>query len=181
MKDNKLLLILWAIVVVEMIWAFVRLEQIRDVEAAENRIVIEKSVKVPEAQAENVEQGEVKTINIEIQPKMELSDADKILIAKVVRREAGSEDFIGKCLVVDTVLNRVLSPSFPNTVSGVIQGAYAKPAGSYTAEDMQAVEVQLVNRLDSRVIYFRTKRFHGFGTPLYQYGAHYFSAEGGAK
>lgn len=45
-------------------------------------------------------------------------DEDEIkLIAKLVEAEAGNQSELGKRLVIDTVLNRVDHPNFPDTVN----------------------------------------------------------------
>ncbi|MZQ81526.1 spore cortex-lytic enzyme [Paenibacillus sp. 5J-6] len=49
-----------------------------------------------------------------------LSDQDINLMANAVHGEARGEPYIGQVAVAAVILNRVKSPSFPNTVSGVI-------------------------------------------------------------
>ena len=184
MKGKRDETILAVLVVFEMIWAAVMFNSpTRAAEVpAEDPIVITKTVSenMPEEQPEVKETVENVTIYIDVLPKLEteLDEADKILLAKVVHREARGEDFIGKRLVADTILNRIDSDSFPDTVSSVITNVYARPALSYTEDDMLAVEMELLQRLDDEVIYFRTGQFHSCGEPMYQHGAHYFSGEG---
>jgi N-acetylmuramoyl-L-alanine amidase len=48
------------------------------------------------------------------------SQSELLLLAKVVYAEAAGEPFIGKVAVAAVVLNRVRSPLFPNTISGVV-------------------------------------------------------------
>jgi len=45
---------------------------------------------------------------------------DLDLLARLVRAEAGGEPYLGQVAVAAVVLNRVASPNFPNTLSGVI-------------------------------------------------------------
>lgn len=45
---------------------------------------------------------------------------DAYLLAKLIHAEARGEPYIGKVAVGATVLNRVRSPKFPNTVAGVV-------------------------------------------------------------
>lgn len=109
--------------------------------------------------------------------------ADLQLLACLVHAEAGNQDMTGKRLVVDTVLNRVADPRFPNTISGVIyeknqfspvtNGALADAYYTVTPEDFQAVAMELSDQIDYEVLYF-TDGGYGYGTPAYQYGAHYF-------
>ncbi|SDM99844.1 N-acetylmuramoyl-L-alanine amidase [Paenibacillus sp. yr247] len=49
-----------------------------------------------------------------------LSEQDINLMANAVNGEARGEPYIGQVAVAAVILNRVKSPSFPNTVSGVI-------------------------------------------------------------
>lgn len=54
------------------------------------------------------------------------NNSDLYLLAKLVHAEARGEEYRGKVAVAATVLNRVASSSFPNTIAGVIyqSGAY---------------------------------------------------------
>lgn len=54
-----------------------------------------------------------------------LSDSDLNLLAKLIYAEARGESYTGQVAVGAVVLNRVKSPSFPNTISGVIYQANA--------------------------------------------------------
>lgn len=55
-----------------------------------------------------------------------VSSSDLTLLAHCVHGEARGEPYIGKVAVAAVVLNRVRSPLFPNTISGVIyqEGAF---------------------------------------------------------
>ena len=110
----------------------------------------------------------------------EVTEAEIEMLAHLVKAEAGNQTFLGKQLVVDVVLNRVRSDKFPNTIEGVIyaQGQFAC-AGYFmskkpSAEDYDAVMLEIEKRQNREVIYFRTKRY-GDGTPLFKEDAHYFS------
>ena len=106
-----------------------------------------------------------------------LTEEEKELIARVVMAEAGNQDYIGKRLVADTILNRVNDPAFPNTVVGVVyqRNQFAKPAATYTAECYGAVETECKERLDYDVLWFCNYKYLPYGTPAYQHGGHYFS------
>ena len=52
--------------------------------------------------------------------EIEISPWEEELLARLAWREARGEKTLGMRLVVEVVLNRVLSPHFPNTVYGVI-------------------------------------------------------------
>lgn len=47
-------------------------------------------------------------------------DADEYLLARTIHGEARGEPYVGKVAVGAVVLNRVKSPSFPNTIAGVV-------------------------------------------------------------
>jgi hypothetical protein len=93
-------------------------------------------------------QTNISTNGNEVQTSSALySAADKDLLARLVRAEAGGEPYAGKVAVAQVVLNRIDSPKFPNTIRGVIyepgqfssvpSGAVNKPA---PADCLQAVE-----------------------------------------
>lgn len=110
-------------------------------------------------------------------PEMELSEEDKVLIAKIVMAEAGNQDYIGKRLVADVVLNRLNHEKFPDTVAGVIYavGQFTHPATYYTDECMAAVEAECMERLDYEIMYFRAGYFFSGHERAYQHGDHFFS------
>lgn len=109
----------------------------------------------------------------EYQPK------DIVDIGKVLWHEAPYESELGKRLVVDTILNRVESDEFPNTVSEVLSqpGQYCNPSKYPPDEIYQLVAEEIYTRTNDRVLWFRTKRYHSFGTPVIKEGSHYFSGE----
>ena len=110
---------------------------------------------------------------------------DAVLIAKLVLAEAEGEPVMGKRLVIDTVLNRLDSEDFPNTVYGVVYQPYHyDPAWdgridlfSELDDAFKLVVDEIHNRTNSEVLYFRTDKFHEFGTPMEQVGNHYFSTK----
>lgn len=53
------------------------------------------------------------------------SDADINLLAKLIYGEARGETYVGQVAVGAVVMNRIKSPFFPNTMSGVIYQRYA--------------------------------------------------------
>ena len=53
------------------------------------------------------------------------SDADINLLARLIYGEARGESYVGQVAVGAVVMNRIKSPSFPNTMSGVIYQSYA--------------------------------------------------------
>ncbi|MBL4954490.1 cell wall hydrolase [Neobacillus sp. OS1-32] len=61
-------------------------------------------------------------------PNSSVTAAEKDLMARLVHAEAKGEPYAGKVAVATVILNRVASPDFPNTISGVI---YDKENGHY--------------------------------------------------
>ena len=102
------------------------------------------------------------------------------LMAQLVWHEAGNQDMVGKMLVADTVLNRMESERFPNTVEEVIfqKGQYttAKVLGRVepTIECYGAVLSEIDGeRYNTEVLFFG--RAYGCGKPLFQHQDHCFS------
>lgn len=115
----------------------------------------------------------------------DISKEEIELLALLTMAEAEGEPDEGKRLVIDTVLNRVDSPHFPDTIYDVI---YQKNQFSsvwngrldrcYVDEDiLQLVTEELESRTNSEVIYFRTQRYSEYGKALFQVGNHYFSSQ----
>lgn len=112
-----------------------------------------------------------------------VSEKDIELLALLCMAEAEGECEKGKRLVIDTVLNRVDSNRFPNTISGVI---YQKNQFSsmwngrvnrcYVKEDIcQLVREELKSRTNSEVLFFTAGRYGNYGTPMFRVENHYFS------
>lgn len=154
-------------------------EEIVDISSRDN---IESIVVVQEQTLnETKPQDEVEQCDIveELLPKEDID-----LIALVTMAEAEGECEEGKRLVIDTILNRVDSPHFPDTVHAVI---YQKNQFSsmwngranrcWVQDDIcQLVKEELLNRSNTDVIFFRAGRYGKFGTPLFRVGNHYFSS-----
>lgn len=115
----------------------------------------------------------------------EIYQGELQLLACVVYAEAGNQDMTGKRLVVDTILNRVDSPQYPNSITEVIyqqnqfscvtDGNLNKAFWNVTDECFTAVSEELVSRTDSSILYFTAGGYGQYGTPAYKHGSHYFS------
>ena len=108
----------------------------------------------------------------------------KELLARLAWREARGEGILGMRLVLEVVLNRVLSPHFPNTVEEVLYqpGQFTPYGGALELEDITPTEAQYeavalvlseTPMTDEEVVFFAT-------TPLYgdiwmHVGGHYFT------
>lgn len=148
----------------------------KSVKAGENRTTEYMVVRTNETTT-----TEVRVINSS--DKITMDDA--VLIAKLVLAESEGEPEMGKRLVIDTVLNRLDSEEFPNTVYDVIYQPYHyDPAWdgridqfSDLDDAFKLVVDEIQHRTNYDVLYFRTEKFHEFGTPLIQIENHYFSTK----
>lgn len=138
---------------------------------------------LPKELAVAVTEVEMETVALP-EPEPLMSDEDIDLIALLTMGEAEGECEEGKRLVIDTVLNRMDSPHFPDTVHDVI---YQRSQFSamwngridrcYVQEDIcQLVREELENRLNRDVIFFNADGYSRYGTPLFQVEHHYFSS-----
>lgn len=110
------------------------------------------------------------------------SEEEVELIALLTLGEAEGESEYGQRLVVDTVLNRLDSSYFPDTINEVV---YQK--GQYSAirskkirkmevsdELRELVKEEMRNRSNSEVIFFKTGSYHNRKNKLFKEGKHYF-------
>lgn len=111
-----------------------------------------------------------------------LTDDDRLLIAKVVQAEAGTEPFVGKVAVASTILNRAEMREM--SIHDVVyeKNQYASPwVGTIENEVMDAVDFAYENRdlFPRNMFFFRTNHFHrlAFTDDYCQIGAHYFSTD----
>lgn len=104
-------------------------------------------------------------------------------LAACVEAEAGNQGLLGKRYVVDVILNRVDDERFPDTTTDVInepkQFAVVSDERINTVvpseETYQAIQMELENRLDDTILFFRTGYYHTGYTPCFQHEDHYFS------
>lgn len=113
-----------------------------------------------------------------------LSDDEVDLIALVTMAEAEGEPEEGQRLVIDTILNRVDSEHFPDTVEDVIYQPNQFSAmwngrvdRCYVSDDIRALVLdELESRTNTDVVFFTAGRYGNYGTPLIQVGNHYFAS-----
>lgn len=113
-----------------------------------------------------------------------ISEDDIALMALMTMAEAESESDYGKRLVIDTILNRVDSEHYPDTVYDVIyQPNQFSPVWNgrlnrcEVQEDIcRLVREELESRTNYDVMFFRTERYSAYGQPLFQVERHYFSS-----
>lgn len=112
------------------------------------------------------------------------SEEDIDLIALLTMAEAEGESEYGKRLVIDTILNRVDSEHFPDTVYGVIyQENQFSPISDgriercYVDEGIRELVLEEVeSRTNYDTIFFHAGRYSNYGTQLFSEGNHYFSS-----
>ena len=117
------------------------------------------------------------------EPIISVSNDDIELLALVTMAEAEGESEEGKRMVIDTILNRVDSERFDNTISEVIYAPNqftsmwnGRIDRCYVADDIyQLVIEELTNRTNYDVLYFTAYQYGAYGTPMFQIGNHYFS------
>lgn len=115
--------------------------------------------------------------------KWTITQEDIELIALVTMAEAEGECEYGKRMVIDTILNRLDSDRFPNTVHDVIYSPNqfscmwnGRVDRCYVRDDICDLVVdELMNRTNWETVYFTAGRYSSYGTPLFQIEHHYFS------
>jgi N-acetylmuramoyl-L-alanine amidase len=154
---------------------------------SESRLLspVECSIMVSPEYKSTEEPEEVTTVETvtEITEAPVLTQNEVDLLALVTMAEAEGESELGKRLVIDTILNRVDNPRFPNTIHGVVYQPNqfecmwnGRTSRCYVREDIrQLVLEELETRTNSEVVFFRAGGYSQYGTPLFQEGNHYFS------
>lgn len=107
------------------------------------------------------------------------------LLARCVQAEACNQDFDGRRMVADVILNRVSDPDFPDTIREVVlqdgQFEVVSNGRIYDAdpddETLEAVRMELESVSWPGLFYFRTGRYSDYGTPWKKVGDHYFSTK----
>lgn len=143
-----------------------------DVAAISKAIVVEKTEPVITETEESI---------TEAIPEMSREDVE--LIALVTMAEAEGECEEGKRLVIDTVLNRVDSEYFPDTVYEVIYQPNqfssmwnGRVDRCEVREDIcELVYEELESRTNYDVVFFTAGEYNAYGVPMFQVGNHYFS------
>lgn len=143
---------------------------------------------IPETIVEQRVQEEEKAEEIVVEPIEEesypMSEEDMNLISLVTMAEAEGESELGKRLVIDTILNRIDHPNWPNSGREVI---YQKSQFTsvwngriercYVRDDiLNLVKEELKSRTNTSCLFFRTEKYSSYGTPLLKEGNHYFSS-----
>ena len=148
------------------------------------KIPVEKTVETtPKPKTVDI-QGIVEKPEPEPEPEISMSKDDMKLIAQMTMAEAEGESEYGQRLVIDTILNRVDSSTFPDTVYDVLYQPYqfssikdGRFARCHVKKELYELVVEEVhNRTNYDVIFFRTGHYSKYGTPLFKEDSHYFNS-----
>ena len=137
-------------------------------------------VVVEEVKEEPVEEV-VEVLTVE--EEFGVTEEDIELIALITMAEAEGECEEGQRLVIDTVLNRVDSEYFPDTIQDVIyqpnqfESLWNGRVDRCEVRDeyCQLVREELADRTNSDVVFFSAGGYSAYGEPLMQVENHYFS------
>lgn len=118
-----------------------------------------------------------------------LSDEEIDLLALLTMAEAEGECEEGQRLVIDTVLNRVDSEYWPDSVTEVIyQPNQFTSMWNSRADRCEVQEYfrelvieELISRTNYDVVFFRAGSYSIYGTPLFAVENHYFSSFEGVE
>lgn len=113
-----------------------------------------------------------------------ISEAEIQIIAMITMAEAENEPEYGKRLVIDTILNRVDSDKFPDTIIDVATqpNQYTsmnsdRMSRCYVRDDIyQLVIDEFKSRTNYDVIFFTSNGYSRYGTPMFQICCHSFSS-----
>ena len=116
--------------------------------------------------------------------EIDLSEDEINLIASITMAEAEGESEKGKRLVISTILNRLESERFPDTVEDVVyqknqfevttNGRLGKCYA--TEENVNFVKKELLSRSNYEVMFFTSGDYGRYGQPMFREGNHYFSS-----
>lgn len=120
---------------------------------------------------------------------IEFTQSELELLYTTVYCESGDQELEAQIMVAQTILNRILSDKYPDTLRGVVyqRNAEGKPQFAvinwsdfedrgWTEDTKAAVHYALAHRaypLD--MLYFRDSYYHNFGQPYKNVGDMYFS------
>jgi hypothetical protein len=156
--------------------------------------LLDERVSALEVMAEDMKKIE-STEDTEEQIQDEITEGEIEILAQLIEAEAGNQDFIGKCLVADVILNRVDSDIFPDTIEDVIMerhyrkrdgvwcyqfstvkyGSFEKAGWNISADSLAAARQEYESeRIDADILYFTAGSYNDYCVPAYVHGDHYF-------
>lgn len=164
--------------------AKLRAEREEKLRAEEERVKAEKEAQLKAEEEKKIKAAEEeKKKIIKVTSNIELTDETIDYFAKCVYCEAGNQDELGKRLVIDVILNRLDQfdySSIEDVINApgqfdVVANGSIKSKGIATDEIKKLIISEIKNRTNTQVLYFKTKSYHSFATPILQHGDHYFS------
>ena len=177
---KKKIIIVFALLILIALYSFF-LNELDNHKTEQTKIDSGAECKVTEV---SVEQSEVKAVEMsedELADELYFDSLETLAIC--VEAEAGNQDLYGKRLVVDVILNRVDSGTFPDDIEAVIyqknqfstatNGAMDR-VKEPSEETFEAVRMELENRTDPDILYFTAGGYNKYCSPAYKYGDHYF-------
>lgn len=183
MKRRIKILISIVVIVIFFVTGFVLLPSASN--ASESEEVIQSLAIKPEPII-TPEQDLVEMVAISVSKEDEniLSDKDVELIALVTMAEAEGECEEGQRLVIDTILNRVDSEYFPDTVYDVIyqpnqfSSMWNGRVDRCNVRDdiCKLVREEIQTRTNYEVMFFTAGTYGEYGKPMFQVQNHYFSS-----
>lgn len=133
-----------------------------------------------ETELEIFNENEVPVYTIEKLSKITLDDFYEI--CRVVMNEAGGESYKCQVAVAETIINRINSDKFPNTVMEVLYQPYQYSHannGEVTDSVREAVTSALEQHIyDTDMMYFREDYYHEFAEDYFYINNMYFSKGG---
>lgn len=144
------------------------------------RIILDFETRIENMVSNDISKETTKEI---VKSTYDFTEEEITLIAKLTIAESSNQSDYGKRLVIDTVLNRMDSPYFPDTVEGVIFQKYQfSPVWNggidkYVPDEhiIDLVKEEINDRTNSEVVFFTAGKYGPYGIPLFQVEDHYFS------
>lgn len=106
------------------------------------------------------------------------SDYERDVAARVIYAEAGNQGYYGMYLVAETIVNRVLSPLYPNTIDRVClqPNQYTTINRGVTDGCYQAID-EACKHLEHNITHFCSGGvWPAYGYRVLEYGAHKFTS-----
>ena len=110
----------------------------------------------------------------------EATEETLLEVERVVAAEAMNEPYDGQVAVAEALINRVLSPDYPNTFKECIDGQFSVQDNGEPSEQVKdAVQWAFAHPyiFPSDMYWFRNNHYHTFANPYTKIGNHYFSTK----
>lgn len=157
---------------------------VKEMEFKTARSIYTEMPQVEETIEPVIEEVPVVEESVEVTSTVSAFSEDEIyLMAKVCLAEAEDQTEYGKRLVVSTILNRLDSGIYGDTIYDVVYAPYQFEVMNNGRIDrvevdeytLELVRQETISRSNYDVIYFRMDYYSEYGTPLFVEDDHYFS------